>query len=527
MLLSAPIHDPYYTLGGPLKRLPLRKAAVAFIAAVCLCLCGLLYLQLKQSRDHDLALAQVSSANLTRAMAQQAQDTFRAADLVVSSLVDWIQDEGYEAARNPRLQQTFVRRAQALEQLHGLFLVDREGRWVVSSFGDLTRPVTFDDRDYFTFHQRNASREVHIGPAIRSRQNGEWIIPLSRRINGPQGEFQGVLMAGIRMAYFDRFFKSFSIDDQALMFLALADGTLLARRPSDQQMIGKSLAQGPIFRTYLPQARSGSAMIRTPLDGNVRFYGYQQLQAYPLVVAAAIPEEVILRGWRANAVQSSVIVALVVLGISLFGWVFVLQVRNGERIEADLRAAQERLEVIATHDSLTGLGNRRLFQRVLETEFARSQRQQRRLSLILLDIDYFKPFNDNYGHLAGDQCLVQVARLVKSCCQRKTDLVVRYGGEEFAVLLADADIDAAYTLAEQIRERIRTAAIPHRAAPSGQLTVSLGCYAFVPTLEDRVELLIERADAALYQAKHLGRNRTQVMSEGGTLKDDAGVKVQG
>ena len=92
MLLSAPIHDPYYTLGGPLKRLPLRKAAVAFIAAVCLCLCGLLYLQLKQSRDHDLALAQVSSANLTRAMAQQAEDTFRAADLVVSSLVDWVQE---------------------------------------------------------------------------------------------------------------------------------------------------------------------------------------------------------------------------------------------------------------------------------------------------------------------------------------------------------------------------------------------------------------------------------------------------
>ncbi len=268
-------------------------------------------------------------------------------------------------------------------------------------------------------------------------------------------------------------------------------------------------------------------MIRTPSDGSVRLYGYQQLQAYPLVVAAAIPEEVMLRGWWANAVQSSVIVALVVLGISLFGWVFVLQVRNSERIEADLRAAQERLEVIATHDSLTGLGNRRLFQRVLETEFARSQRQQRRLSLILLDIDYFKPFNDTYGHLAGDQCLVQVAHLVKSCCQRKTDLVVRYGGEEFAVLLADADIDAAYTLAEQIRQRIRAAAIPHRAAPSGQLTASLGCYAFVPTLEDRVELLIERADAALYQAKHLGRNRTQVMSEGGTLKDDAGVKVQG
>ena len=517
--MPTPVHDPYHTLGGPLKRLPLRKAAVAFIAAVCLCLCGLLYLQLEQSREHDLALAQKSSSNLTQAMAQQAEDTFRAADLVVTSLVDWIQAEGFEAARNPRLQPTFARRVQALEQLHGLFLIDRDGRWVVSSFGDLAPGASYSDREYFQFHQRNASLQAHIGPAIRSRQSGEWIIPLSRRINDRQGQFQGVLMAGIRMAYFDRFFKSFSLDDHALMFLALTDGTLLARRPHVEQLIGSSLARRAIFSDYLPDAPSGSAMIRSTLDGKLRLFSYQQLSAYPLVVAAAIPEEVVLRGWYANAVQSSVIVALVVLGISLFGWVFVLQVRNGERIEADLRAAQERLEVIATHDSLTGLANRRLFERVLDTEFARGLRQQSWLSLILLDVDYFKRYNDAYGHVAGDQCLAQVASLVKSCCQRKTDLVVRYGGEEFAVLLADTDERAAFTVAEQIRRCVENARIVHSAAPSGYLTVSLGCHTFVPTAQDSIELLIERADAALYQAKHLGRNCTQVTSAEGKLPE--------
>nr|BFE89912.1 hypothetical protein GCM10020185_04480 [Pseudomonas brassicacearum subsp. brassicacearum] len=128
------IFDPFHVPGGALKRLPLLKAAVTFIAAVCLCLCGLLYLQLEQSRSHDLESARVASATLTRAMAQQAQDTFLQTDLVLASLTDWIQVDGYGPAVQPRLQQTFARRVQSLEQLHGLFLFDKHGHWVVTSF---------------------------------------------------------------------------------------------------------------------------------------------------------------------------------------------------------------------------------------------------------------------------------------------------------------------------------------------------------------------------------------------------------
>ncbi len=511
--MPTPIHDPHFTLGGPLKRLPLRKSAVMFVAAVCLCLCGLLYLQLEQSRRHDLLLAEGASTNLTRAMAQQAQDTFLAADLVVTSLAEWIQADGPGVLQNPRLQQTFARRVQALEPLHGLFLFDKNGQWVVTSFDDLPRRGGVADRDYFKFHQQNPTLLAHIGPAIRSRQNGEWIIPLSRRVNDQNGEFQGVLMAGIKLTYFDQFFKSFSLDDNGVMFLTLSDGTLLARRPFEDARIGESVAHGEIFQQYLPHARSGNVMIRSVVDGVVRLYGYRQLDAYPLVVAAATPEEVILRGWYANAYQSSVIVALVVLGVGLFGWVFVLQVRNGERIETDLRSAQEQLEVIATHDSLTGLANRRLFERALGIEFARGARQQRSLSLIMLDIDFFKRYNDTYGHVAGDQCLAEVAHAVKSCCHRKSDLAVRYGGEEFAVLLPDTDIHGAFTIAEQIRRSVKGKHIIHSGSPSGSLTVSLGCYAFIPKGGDSIEVFIERADAALYQAKNFGRNRTVVSME--------------
>jgi hypothetical protein len=296
LLLPIPIHDPHQAPGGTLKRLPLRKAAVLFIVAVGLCLSGLLYLQLEQSRRQDLTVAKVASSNLTRAMAQQAEDTFLAADLVMTSLVDWIQEDGYGAAQKPRLQRTFARRVQQLDQLHGMFLFDTQGQWVITSFADLPRGNGVADREYFKFHQQNVSTLAHIGPAIRSRENGEWIIPISKRINDHAGNFQGVLLAGIKMSYFDRFFESFSLDDQGIMFLGLSDGTLLARRPFDEKLIGTSLAHGRIYQKLLPEAAAGTAMIHSVVDGVVRLYGYRRLSAYPLVVSAATSRDTILKG---------------------------------------------------------------------------------------------------------------------------------------------------------------------------------------------------------------------------------------
>lgn len=505
-----------------MKRLPLLKAAVVFIAAVCLCLCGLLYLQLEQSYEHDLAQAKMASMNLTRAMAQQADDTFIEADLVLTSLADWIQEDGYGPAQQAFLQRIFARRAHSLKQLDGLFLFDQKGRWIVSSFKQLPHGEDVVSRDYFRFHQQNASLLAHVGPAIRSRENDEWIIPLSRRLNDKNGNFKGVLLAGIKLEYFDQFFKSFSIDDSGIMFLALADGTLLARRPFESRQIGASLARGEIFSKYLPEAPSGTVMIRSIVDNKTRLYGYRQLEAYPLVVGVGSSREAILKDWYASAYQSSAIVALVVMGIGLFGWVFVHQVRNGERIEADLRTAQAALEVIATHDSLTGLANRRLFERSLEVEFGRGGRQASWLSLVMLDIDFFKRYNDTYGHVAGDQCLAEVAQVLKSCCQRKADLAVRYGGEEFAVLLPDTDIEGARVIAEQIRLSVIKKNIAHTGSPFGCVTVSLGCYSFVPNGRDSIEAFIQHADAALYQAKKTGRNTVSVESIGQPLTHSSG-----
>jgi diguanylate cyclase (GGDEF)-like protein len=130
----------------------------------------------------------------------------------------------------------------------------------------------------------------------------------------------------------------------------------------------------------------------------------------------------------------------------------------------------------------------------------------------MLDIDYFKRYNDTYGHVVGDHCLAEVAKAVKNCCHRKADLAVRYGGEEFAVLLPDTDIHGAMTLAEQIRRSVIDMHIIHTGSPHGHVTVSLGCYSFIPTGRDPMDMFIERADAALYQAKHSGRNRSATLA---------------
>ncbi|MNF82617.1 Phytochrome-like protein cph2 [compost metagenome] len=121
--------------------------------------------------------------------------------------------------------------------------------------------------------------------------------------------------------------------------------------------------------------------------------------------------------------------------------------------------------------------------------------------------------------MVGDHCLAEVARALKSCCHRKADLAVRYGGEEFAVLLPDTDIHGAMTIAEQIRRSVIDKNISHTGSPHGYVTISLGCYSFVPSGRDSMDVFIERADAALYRAKHSGRNCTA------TLLREVGVET--
>jgi diguanylate cyclase (GGDEF)-like protein len=175
--------------------------------------------------------------------------------------------------------------------------------------------------------------------------------------------------------------------------------------------------------------------------------------------------------------------------------------------EKQLREKTQELESQSFTDGLTGIANRRNFDNYLEDEFRRAKRSVTPLSLIMVDVDYFKNYNDNYGHQKGDQTLIQVATALSSVINRSGDLLARYGGEEFAAILSNTHAEGAYRMAEEMRSIVEAQAMEHGYSKVAKcITISLGVATLIPTLDSTASSLIDAADRALYQAKASGRN---------------------
>lgn len=174
-----------------------------------------------------------------------------------------------------------------------------------------------------------------------------------------------------------------------------------------------------------------------------------------------------------------------------------------------LDEANQELTRLSSLDGLTAISNRRQFDETLLREWRRASRQGKPMGLLLCDVDFFKQFNDGYGHQVGDECLKAVARTLKGTLRRPTDLVARYGGEEFAVVLPDTDITGALQVAESMRAAVENLRITHRfSRANGVVTISIGSAAVIPGRTDAGSVkLLKAADDALYQAKQAGRNR--------------------
>lgn len=180
-----------------------------------------------------------------------------------------------------------------------------------------------------------------------------------------------------------------------------------------------------------------------------------------------------------------------------------------ERVNRELEEANQKLEKLSQTDSLTGIYNRLMFDRTMKIEWDRCKRHFISLSLIMIDIDYFKAYNDNYGHQAGDDCLRKIAAVLSSCARRSSDIVTRYGGEEFAIILPHMEKENAIELAEKMRSRVEELNLPHEySSVSDHVTISLGVYTVVPSDSISIEAFIGAADKALYKAKRENRNNT-------------------
>jgi len=225
------------------------------------------------------------------------------------------------------------------------------------------------------------------------------------------------------------------------------------------------------------------------------------------VVEAGLSRESIIAPWRHDVFKSVAVLLLLLVGLGAFGWVVLRQLRERIAIERALHQAHQTLRSLALTDSLTGLGNRRRLDAVFEAEIRRARRHGYALALVMLDLDYFKLYNDRYGHPAGDQCLRRFAELLQQALKRPADLAVRYGGEEFTVLLPDTDVQGAELVVEEIMQLLRRQVIEHAASPLGRVSASAGIAVGHPALDASTpESLMAAADRALYQAKQQGRD---------------------
>ena len=187
---------------------------------------------------------------------------------------------------------------------------------------------------------------------------------------------------------------------------------------------------------------------------------------------------------------------------------FMFDISERKKMEEELLALNRKLEALTLQDGLTGVANRRLFDQTLKSEWFHALRDRQPLSLIVLDIDHFKQYNDCYGHLMGDECLTKVAQALNKIPLRATDLFARYGGEEFVLLLPKASIESAVEIAEKCRRLVQDLAIPHEESSTGNVvTISVGVASLTPVPDMEPASLFELADRMLYQAKECGRNR--------------------
>jgi diguanylate cyclase (GGDEF)-like protein len=382
-------------------------------------------------------------------------------------------------------------RAATAKHFGAIEVYDARGNLAVDASTLDPLPQNRADEEYFAIHRDNPDVGLYISRPTLHR--GAYSIVLSRRISGDNGRFQGVVAGSIRFTYFHELFGRLQLGDGDTICVLRHDRTIIMRRPFDLDVIGKKLSDmprgGPKPIMAVGDVYSGVG----PVDEVPRLY-VRGPDTNPLYVVVGKPVDDILGLWRNEAVRiGAIMMALIVFVLA----VTIFAVREIRR-RAD---AENKLEELATTDALTGLRNRRKFDEEMDKEWRRALRNKSPLSLLMIDADHFKAYNDTYGHQAGDQVLVGIAICISDAVKRAGDCAARYGGEEFAVLLPDTSVAEAMTVAETIRRKV----LGWSAEPV-MLTVSIGIVSTTPTAGMDWPVLVNAADKALYAAKAEGRN---------------------
>ncbi|GAB7527693.1 sensor domain-containing diguanylate cyclase [Pseudomonas sp. 3A(2025)] len=467
-----------------------------------LAILGIVASLLARERQDALLSASRAATNTIKLIEADIQ---RNVELYDASLTGMI--SAWKSADLPQLslglrQRLLFDRATAAPYKGDVALLDEQGNVLADPLPGPSRQDNFADRSFFMHHRNSPMTGLYISEPFKARWGfNDWNLGFSRRLSGRNGEFRGVAIAAMRLAYFRPLFRSQSLDQDSSISLINASGILLVREPelSALDQTGTDLSQLANFQHILELPEGSFVGLSSKYQGP-RLYTFSRVHGLPLIVVIAQPESEVYATWRRNALLVGSATGALCLGIL---WLTLLLAR-------ELRRRQHAEQVLANQaatDGLTGLANRRQLDRSLAIEWARAQRSGESLSLLLIDVDHFRRFNERHGHLGGDQALRRVADSIAANVRRSSDLAARYGGEEFAVLLPATDHASALALAESIRQTVMQ--LPPFEHEQQAITVSIGVTTGKVAKGDALESLIEAADKALYSAKHNGRNRVE------------------
>ncbi|WP_322024200.1 sensor domain-containing diguanylate cyclase [Burkholderia sp. BCC1977] len=481
-----------------------RSAAphtIVVIGIVIACaLMGLCVLQLFQSRNDALERARDSSRNLGLIAERDIERNFELYDLSLQAVIAGLQRHDLMTAPASLRRAVLFDNAMTAQFLGSMLVLDAGGDIILDSAGDEPRHGNFADRKYFTVHRDNPDAGLYVSGPFRSRlRGGALSIALTRRISNPDGSFAGVVVIAVNLEYFHQLFAGLSLGQHGSISLIASDGVMVMRQPYDVRTIGRDISHAATFRRF-QTAQEGVFSETSSLDGVRRLYYFRHLPKLPLIIMVAEAEQDIYAAWRHRAVTIGALVAT-------FGVAFIaVSIMLGTQLRRRMRAESE-LVLLARTDGLTGLNNRRSFAEVLDREWRRARRARSVFSLLFVDVDRFKAYNDTYGHQAGDDALAAVARCIGDNIRRPLDTAARYGGEEFIVLLPDTPQTGAAQIAEQIRAAIAQLALEHAGSEYGHVTASIGLVSWIPEDEEEAGIVIKAADEALYYAKATGRNK--------------------
>ncbi|MEE4860129.1 sensor domain-containing diguanylate cyclase [Pseudomonas alliivorans] len=444
-------------------------------------------------------------------------DVMRNAELYDSSLQGMIKAWQRTDLKNlsPELRQLVLfDRSTAAPYKGDLVLLDNRGEIIADSLSVIPRDDNFSDRSYFKEHATDPSLELHVSSPYKTRWGyKDWCIGFSRRMSGPNGEFMGIASAAMRLVYFKQLFMSQRLGNDSSINLINTQGILIVRHPEKdgQDLIGKDYSRTANFQRMLREGEGSFSAWSTQLNAQ-RFYTFSRVGNLPLIVVIGQSEAEVYAVWRRNAWLVGSATSVLCLGILWLTGLLCRELRRRQR-------AEDQLACLAATDGLTGLDNRRQMDASMETEWSRAQRSGKPLSMLMIDVDHFKAFNERHGHQGGDQALRKVAQTIASNIRRPGDMAARYGGEEFVVVLPETDSKGALKIAENVRKAIET--LPPFPGDEQPITVSIGVASQMVHSGDKLAAFFGIADKALYQAKNNGRNRVELRVAAATIAGQA------